>query len=323
MMLNDNLPADAQILPFYLADGSDDVALIRGRIASVGHAANTILARHDYPPLVATLQAEALALAACLSSTLKFDGVFTLQAKGDGLVRTLFADITEAGHLRGYAAMEDNPTGFQAAALAHDPAGSVCLGPLMGGGYIAFTVDDGSTNGRYQGIVELDERHLSDAAMRWYENSEQLDTIVVCAAENGPDGWQAVALMLQRIAADGGKDDGNSMPKTNDQARAASDDAWHTAKTLLGSITRDELLDPALSPEDIIFRLFNSMAPHSAPSRPVLDQCRCNVEKIESMLQQLAPDDIDDMADQDGNLTVTCEFCKTHRAYHKDAIPRP
>ena len=113
------------------------------------------------------------------------------------------------------------------------------------------------------------------------------------------------------------------MPKTNEQARAASDDAWHTAKTLLGSITRGELLDPALSPEDIIFRLFNSMAPHSAPARPVLDQCRCNVEKIESMLQQLAPDDIDDMADHDGNLTVTCEFCKTHRAYHKDAIPRP
>ncbi|MDA9986010.1 Hsp33 family molecular chaperone HslO [Alphaproteobacteria bacterium] len=321
MMLNDNLPADAQILPFYLADGSDDVALIRGRMASVGRPANSILERHDYPQLVATLQAEALALAACLSSTLKFDGVFTLQAKGDGLVRTLFADITEAGHLRGYTAMEDNPTGFQAAALAHDPSGPVCLGPLMGSGYIAFTVDDGTSNGRYQGIVELDERHLSDAAMRWYENSEQLDTIVVCAAEHGADGWQAVALMLQRIAADGGKGDGASMPKTNEQARAASDDAWHTAKTLLGSITRGELLDPALSPEDIIFRLFNSMAPHSAPARPVLDQCRCNVEKIESMLQQLAPDDIDDMADNDGNLTVTCEFCKTHRVYHKDAIP--
>ena len=322
-MLNDNLPSDAQILPFYLADGSDDVALIRGRMASVGRPANSILERHDYPPLVATLQAEALALAACLSSTLKFDGVFTLQAKGNGLVRTLFADITEAGHLRGYTAMEDNPTGSQAAALAYDPSGSVYLGTLMGSGYIAFTVDDGTSNGRYQGIVELDERHLSDAAMRWYENSEQLDTIIVCAAENNADGWQAVALMLQKIAVDGGKGDGASAPKTNEQARAASDDAWHTAKTLLGSITRGELLDPALLPEDIIFRLFNSMAPHSAPARPVLDQCRCNVEKIESMLQQLAPDAIDDMSDHDGNLTVTCEFCKTTRAYHKDAIPRP
>ena len=321
-MLNDNLPADAQILPFYLADGSDDVALIRGRMASVGRPASSILNRHDYPPLVANLQAEALALAACLSSTLKFDGVFTLQAKGDGLVRTLFADITEAGHLRGYTAMEDNPTGFQAAALAHDPAGSVRLGPLMGGGYIAFTVDEGSTNGRYQGIVELDDRHLSDAAMRWYENSEQLDTVVICAADKGPDGWQAVALMLQRIAAEGGKDDRTALPKTSVDARAASDDAWHTAKTLLGSITRAELLDPALSPEDIIFRLFNSMAPHSAPACPVSDHCRCNVDKIESMLQQLAQDEIDDLADEDGNLTVTCEFCKTNRAYHKDALPR-
>ena len=100
-MLNDNLPADAQILPFYLADGSDDTALIRGRMASVGRAASAILARHAYPEIVAILQAEALALAACLSSTLKFDGVFTLQAKGDGMVRTLFADITEKGALRG------------------------------------------------------------------------------------------------------------------------------------------------------------------------------------------------------------------------------
>ena len=77
-MLNCNLPADAQILPFYLADGSDDVALIRGRMASVGRAASTILARHAYPEIVAILQAEALALAACLSSTLKFNGTFTI-----------------------------------------------------------------------------------------------------------------------------------------------------------------------------------------------------------------------------------------------------
>ena len=72
----------------------------------------------------------------------------------------------------------------------------------MGNGYIAFTVDDGNTNGRYQGIVELGGQHFSDAAMRWYENSEQLDTVVVCAAAEGPDGWQSVALMLQRIAVE-------------------------------------------------------------------------------------------------------------------------
>ena len=318
-MLNDNLPADAQILPFYLADGSDDIALIRGRMASVGRAASTILERHNYPEIVAILQAEALALAACLSSSLKFEGVFTLQAKGDGLVRTLFADITETGALRGYTAFEDNRAALQAATLAHDPTRPVRLGHVMGEGHIAFSVDDGSTNGHYQGIVELDEQHLSDAAMRWYKTSEQLNTVVVCAAAEGANGWQAAALMLQRIAAEGGK----VYPTTWSDAatRAKSDDAWQTAKTLLGSLTRDELLDPALSPENIIFRLFNTMAPHSARARPVADQCRCNVEKIEAVLQQLAADQVEDLADEDGNLTITCEFCKTQRAYHKDAMP--
>jgi molecular chaperone Hsp33 len=318
MMLNDDLPADAQILPFYLADGSNDVALIRGRMASVGRAANTILARHAYPEIVAILQAEALALAACLASTLKFDGVFTLQAKGDGPVRTLLADITETGALRGYAAFDDNRAALQAATLSHDPTGPVRLGQIMGDGYIAFTVDDGGTNGRYQGIVELDNQYLSDAAMRWYENSEQLNTVVVCAAARAPDGWQAVALMLQRIAAEGGKR--GAMTWSDAAARAKSDDAWNTAKTLLASVTRDELLDPALSPENIIFRLFNTLAPHSAPARPVADQCRCNVEKVEAMLQQLGADEVEDLADEDGNLTITCEFCKTKRAYHRDAM---
>ena len=317
-MLNDDLPDDAQILPFYLADGSNDVALIRGRMASVGRAASTILARHAYPEIVATLQAEALALAACLASTLKFDGVFTLQAKGNGPVRTLLADITETGALRGYAALDDNRAVLQTAAFSHDPTGPVRLGHIMGDGYIAFTVDDGGTNGRYQGIVELDDQYLSDAAMRWYENSEQLDTMVVCAAARAPDGWQAVALMLQRIAAEGGK--GGAMTWSDAAAGAKSDDAWHTAKTLLASVTRDELLDPALSPENIVFRLFNTLAPHSAPARPVADQCRCNVEKVEAMLQQLAPDEVEDLADEDGNLTITCEFCKTKRAYHRDAM---
>ena len=111
-------------------------------MASVGRAASTILARHAYPEIVSILQAEALALVACLSSTLKFDGVFTLQAKGDGPVRTLFADITETGALRGYAALDDNRAVLQTAAFSHDPTGPVRLGHIMGDGYIAFTVDD-------------------------------------------------------------------------------------------------------------------------------------------------------------------------------------
>ena len=314
-MLNDNLAAGSQILPFYLADGSSDMALIRGRMASVGTAAGTIIERHEYPDLVGRLQAEALALAACLSSTLKFDGVFTLQAKGDGPVRTLFADITAAGDLRGYCAVDEDRSQFAALKLAQPNDDAVHIVPLMGGGYIAFTVDDDATGGRYQGIVELDGPHLSSAAMRWFENSEQNDTIVLCAAEKGSSGWQASALILQRIATEGG----DAVSAAG--AKVASDDAWHMAKTLLSSVTRAELLDPGLTSEEIIFRLFNSMSPHVAPARAVSDQCRCDVQKIESMLAQLSVDDVNDLADPDGALHITCEFCKTERVFNKSDLP--
>lgn len=314
-MLNDDVPAGSQILPFYLADGSSDTALIRGRMASVGRAANTIIERHNYPDLVGRLQAEALALVACLSSTFKFDGVFTLQAKGDGLVRTLLADITEAGDLRGYCALDEDQSQLAAMQLAQPHDDAVHIVPLMGVGYIAFTVDDDATDGRYQGIVELDGPHLSDAAMRWFENSEQTDTMVLCAADKGSSGWQASALMLQRIATEGGGAGSAA------GAELVIDDPWHTAKTLLSSVTRAELLDPTLTPEEIIFRLFNSMAPHVAPVRVVTDQCRCDVRKVEAVLFQLSVDDVNDLADADGALHITCEFCKTVRVFYKSDLP--
>ena len=166
--------SDAQITPFYLTSGAENVALIRGRIASVGQPATTILQRHAYPPAIAKMQAEALALTACLASTLKFHGIFTLQAKGDAQVRTLFADMTSDGDLRGYAAFNEDAKSSDDA-IANLPSN---VPELMGSGHIAFTVDEGATGGRYQGIVDLKGATLSDAATAWFANSEQLDTLV-------------------------------------------------------------------------------------------------------------------------------------------------
>ena len=138
--------AAGQILPFYLAGENGDGALIRGRLASVGGPASSILARHGYPEMVAHLQAEALAIAACLSTFMKFDGVFTLQAKGSGFVKTLLADVTSDGALRGYAAFDDeNVPSLGDDMVATMPAG---VPALLGTGYAAFTVDQGTENGR-------------------------------------------------------------------------------------------------------------------------------------------------------------------------------
>ena len=294
----------AQILPFYLAGEGGDSALIRGRLASVSGPATSILARHDYPDAVASLQAEALAIAACLSTFMKFDGVFTLQAKGNGFVKTLLADVTSDGALRGYTAFDDEAMpelgdDMVAAMPANVPA-------LLGTGYTAFTVDQGTENGRYQGIVELTGETLSDAAMAWFANSEQVDSHIVAAAAKHGNDWVASALMVQRVAADGGK------AETSD--RALQEDAWNTAEMLIRSVTRDELVDPALAPEDLVFRLFNALRPHVAPAQPLVDQCRCSPEKVEAVLARMAPEELVDLVADSGMVEVTCEFCKTMRA---------
>ena len=294
----------SQILPFYLAGEAGDSALIRGRLATVSGPATSILARHGYPDAVASLQAEALAIAACLSTFMKFDGVFTLQAKGDGFVKTLLADVTSNGALRGYTAFDEEAAPELGADMVASLPASVP--GLLGTGYAAFTVDQGTESGRYQGIVELTGETLSDAAMAWFANSEQVDSHIVAAAARQGDSWVANALMVQRVAADGGN--------AGVSSKAVQDDAWTTAEMLIRSVTREELVDPALAPEDLVFRLFNALRPHVAPAQPVSDSCRCSPEKVEAVLVRMSPEELADLVAESGMVEVTCEFCKTVRA---------
>ena len=313
-MASNNDPLHGQqILPFYLVGDTGSAPVVRGRLASVGRAATSILDRHGYPLAVASLQAEALAIAACLSTFMKFDGVFTLQAKGDGLVKTLLADMTSDGAMRGYTAFD----GDAPMPVADDMASAMpaSLPALMGGGYAAFTVDQGTENGRYQGIVELAGETLSDAAQAWFANSEQVDSTIVAAAGCKNGVWTATALMLQRVAADGGRVSASEDVVTVASLdRAAQDDLWHTAKTLMESVRRDELVDPALDPATLVFRLFNTLQPHVAPAHKVVDQCRCSPEKITAALDQMPPEQLSDLVADSGMIEVTCEFCKTMRA---------
>ena len=314
MAVIDPARAGAQILPFYLAGEAGDSALIRGRLASVGGPATSILDRHGYPDAVAGLQAEALAIAACLSTFMKFDGVFTLQAKGDGYVKTLLADMTSGGALRGYAAFDEENAPQIGADMISGMSASVPA--LLGSGYVAFTVDQGGENGRYQGIVELSGETLGDAAMAWFANSEQVDSHIVAAARKGETGWMASALMVQRVASDGGRAPVVDKAVGDKVAggRSVQDDAWDTAEMLLRSVTRDELVDPELAAEDLVFRLFNALRPHVAPAQPVKDQCRCSPEKVEAVLEQMSREELADLVADSGMIEVTCEFCKTMRA---------
>ena len=290
------------VLPFLMDIGNRKAAL-RGRLARVDAVASQILARHNYPIAAAELSAEAMALAACLSSTMDYDGVFTLQASGKNKIKTLFADVTSAGAMRSYAQLADD---FDADNAIGAPAPMMAL---MGTGYLAFTVDQGE-QGRYQGIVPIEDPDLNAVAMQYFYQSEQIDTALLIAAKpDGDGGWHSAALMLQRIPETGGNNDPKPMSKEED-------DIWHTACTLMATCTRDELMDSALAPEELLRRLFHELDVSVLPFRPIRDECRCSPERVTRMLEGMSQEDREEFA-EDGMITVACEFCKNE---HKSPV---
>jgi molecular chaperone Hsp33 len=280
---------------------------VRGRLVRLGTLADALLTRHDNHPAVVRLTGEALALAAGLSSALKYRGSFSLQAKGDGPVSMLLADCTQAGALRGYARADAEALANLLAASHGEPT----AGDLLGGGYLAFTVDQGDDTDRYQGIVSLEGATLADMALHYFATSEQVQYAVQLAAGLTQDGWRAAALILERVAGEGGVD-----PEAD---LAAGDEAWRTATILAATLTDEELLDDRLSPDALIWRLFGTEGVVLDQPRALAYGCRCSRAKLFGILQSFGSDDLDDMV-VDGSIVMTCEFCRYDFAFARDEV---
>ncbi|HTH16607.1 MAG TPA: Hsp33 family molecular chaperone HslO [Magnetospirillum sp.] len=287
------------ILPFQVASGA-----VRGRMVRLGPAVDSILAGHGYPPVVSRLLAETVALAATLAGSLKYDGIFTLQAQGNGPVSLVLADVTSGGDLRAYARFDDTRL-----------AGET-VPELLGTGYLAFTVDQGPKTERYQGIVELIGATLAECAKQYFAQSEQLDTEVVVASRPpaGDKGWESGALMIQRMP--GGQP--GSPILTHDE----SIEAWRTATILLGSLTEAELLDVTLPAAQVPYRLFHAEGLQAWEPKALRAQCRCSEAKIASALRSIPRAEIEALRHEDGKVTITCEFCRTVYAFDDEALER-
>ncbi|WP_376100107.1 Hsp33 family molecular chaperone HslO [Roseomonas sp. CCTCC AB2023176] len=268
------------VLPFHL-DGRP----VRGRVVRLGPLADALIGRHDLPDAVASLLGQALALTAGLAAALKFRGSFSLRAKGDGPVRMLLADATEAGALRGYARAEGTPKGDAA--------------ELLGRGHLAFTCDQGPDMDRYQGIVAMDGTTLSDMTARYFETSEQMKATVRLACARTASGWRAAALILERVAGAGG------IGELTEEEQA---EAWHTATVLADTLTDAELLDDGLPAERLLHRLFHAEGLVVDLPRALSYGCRCSRARLAGVLQGFAESDLDEMA-EDGAITMNCEFC--------------
>jgi len=258
---------------------------VRGRVVRLGPLADSLIARHDLPEDVSRLLGEALALTAGLAAALKFRGSFSFQAKGDGPVPMLLADCTDAGEIRGYARAEGHPRGGAA--------------ELLGKGYLAFTCDQGRDMDRYQGIVAIEGEDLAAMTDSYFRTSEQLQAFVRLACRRTPQGWRATALILERVAAEGGIDG---------LAGEEADEAWATATILASTVKEEEMLDDALPPETLLHRLFHQEGLVLDRARALSYGCRCSRARLAGVLQGFPESDLDDMAEH-GHITMTCEFC--------------
>jgi molecular chaperone Hsp33 len=268
----------------------------RGRIVRLDAALDQIIHQHAYPRAVAQLLAELVTLAVTLAAALKYDGVFTLQVKGDGPIRLMVADVTSQGALRGYAQ-------FDPAHFAEDWPADTPLPRLTGRGYLAFTVDQGDFTDRYQGIVELEGSSLSECLHHYFRTSEQLEASFAIAAERTEGGWRSGGLMIQRLP----------LPSSPKYPLEEDEEQWRQSVVFMASARRAELLDPGLAMEDILRRLFHDFAVRVYPAHSVRAQCRCSDERVRTILLSLDAEERKEMA-VDGVVTVTCEFCnRTYR----------
>ncbi|MFM2042223.1 MAG: hypothetical protein RLY86_799 [Pseudomonadota bacterium] len=292
----DTVTADLDVVqPFQL-----DVSSLRGRLVRLGPALDEILTRHAYPEPVQHLLAETIVLAATLSAALKYEGIFTLQTKGDGPVTYTVADATSVGDLRGYASFNADRLAEQASHKGFQPD----MGSLLGSGYIAFTVDQGEHTERYQGIVELRGASLTDAIRHYFRQSEQLATGVKAAVGRDADGrWVGGAVMLQSLPPD----DAGTAPE---HRSANGEEDWNRAMHLLQSVTDAELLDPGLPVNGLIYRLFHEEQPRVFARQALRFGCRCSADRVATVLRSLDRAELDDLR-IDGKVVVTCEFCNT------------
>jgi molecular chaperone Hsp33 len=289
------------VTPFYLPHRP-----VRGRLVRLGPLADALLTRHDNHPVVTRLAGESLALAAALSGALKFRGSFSLQAKGDGPVPMLLADCTDTGALRGYARAK---TDALAALLATTP--SPAANELLGGGYLAFTVDQGPEQNRHQGIVTIEGGNLAEMALHYFSTSEQIRCMLHLACEPSETGWRAGALILEKVAGAGGID-----PTLDAEAQ---EESWRTATILAETLTDAELLDDALAPETLLYRLFHTEGVAVDRARALSYGCRCSRARLSGILETFSIDDLDHMA-VEGDIVMTCEFCNFDFRFTRDEV---
>jgi len=263
---------------FLLADAG-----VRGVHVRLHDTWQEILSHADYPAAAAELLGQAAVASALFTGHTKIEGRLSVQLRSSSALRTLFAECTAAGTLRGIARLEEGGDAPRS------------LSELGEDAMLAITIEnpglDPREPQRYQSLVALEAAELDAAFEDYFRQSEQLPTRLLLAA----DGDTAAGLLLQKLPGDEGDEDG-----------------WNRSSALFETLGRAELL--ALPAEELVHRLFHQEHPEALGSKPLSFACSCSHERVAAMLQSLGEEEARAAAEATGAVEVRCEFCG--REYH-------
>ncbi len=279
-------PADQ--LHRFIFDNTD----IRGEIVTLRHTLDDIFNVQHYPEPIAQLLGEFLTAAALLSSTLKFAGTLTLQARGDGDLPLIMAAVSHQKKLRGVAQVNH--------AIDSQQLNHRNLRSLLGNGVLSIIIDP-EKGERYQGIVALDGDNLAQCLEGYFMQSEQLPTKVWLSSTTKV----ASGMLLQRLP-------------TQVATQEANDDAWETQVHLASTTSNDELLNlPHLT---LLNRLFHESDIRVFEPEAIRFACTCSKERSSHTLKRLPKEELDTILAEEGEIVVDCHFCGFQYIYKKDDI---
>jgi molecular chaperone Hsp33 len=284
-------PSEDLLTPFMLEGGH-----VRGRVVFLSDCANTILSRYDYPPHVVRLVGELLVVAAMLSANLKQEGIFTIQIRGKGLVPLVVVDAVYGGALRGYAEVSPEADAQLRALAEYSPQAIVGEGA-----YLAITLDPGAGMQRYQGIVGLEGDSIAAALSNYFIHSEQIDAEVVLAVSEASP-WRAGGVLVER------------MPPANAEQDEANQEAWRYAQAITGTVKAEELIDPLMDAQTLLYRLFHEEGVMVYAGKLLSVGCRCSRERIQKLLLTMNAADRSEML-VDGTASVHCQFCNKSECF--------
>jgi molecular chaperone Hsp33 len=300
------IPAGDFVLPFDIWKKGDLARpTVRGRLVRLDLASARALSAHALPEAAARVVGESLALSVLLGTALKLDGRLTVQTKSDGPLDLVAADY--------YGADEGRQRGVRGFARLDETRFADLKAPdfraLVGKGSLAITIEPERGGKSYQGIVALSEEGIAASAETYFMQSEQLPTVLRLAAaplfragEKMPH-WRAAGIMLQMTPE-------AARPGAAPEEMQDNDD-WRRLSLLMKTVEDLELLDTALAPDTVLWRLFHEDEVRVQPSLPVMFRCDCDPGRIVTVLKSYAPEDRAGLADPDGIIRARCEFCGT------------